>query len=74
MLMRVLSKMLGTSIIHTDYKIKQLQGGTLGDVRLFTGVAETFDGRKLPYNVVLKVQKKWERPGDVNSWRREYDI
>jgi hypothetical protein len=33
--------MLGVSIVHADYKTKQLHGGTLGDVRLVTGTAET---------------------------------
>jgi len=31
-------------------------------------------GEKLPYKIVFKTQKKWERPGDLNSWRREYDF
>ncbi|MCM3038090.1 aminoglycoside phosphotransferase family protein [Paenibacillus motobuensis] len=70
----VLSKMLGKAINHASYQTKQLQGGTVGDVLLVTGVAETIDGEKLPYNVVWKEQKKWERPGDPNSWRREYDL
>lgn len=73
-LTKVLSKMLGTNIIYAVSKLKQLQGGTLGDVRLVSGLAETADGRKLPYNVVFKIQKKWERPGDPDSWRREYDL
>lgn len=70
----VLSKMLGASIIHAEYKTKQLHGGTLGDVKLVTGTAETKDGKKLPYQVVLKRQKKWERYSDPDSWRREYDM
>jgi hypothetical protein len=32
------------------------------------------DGEKLPYRIVLKIQKKWERYGDPGSWRREYDL
>lgn len=73
-LTHALSYMLGKNIINADYRSKQLQGGTLGDVRLVCGLAETMDGEKLPYKVVLKIQKKWERPGDPNSWRREYDL
>jgi GNAT superfamily N-acetyltransferase/tRNA A-37 threonylcarbamoyl transferase component Bud32 len=73
-LKKALSKMLDIQIIHADYKTEQMQGGTLGDVRLVTGAAETVDGRALPYKIVLKVQKKWERQGDPNSWRREYDL
>jgi thiamine kinase-like enzyme len=73
-LTHALSNMFGISIINADYRTKQLQGGTLGDVRLVAGLAETIYGEKLPYKVVLKIQKKWERPGDPDSWRREYDL
>ena len=70
----VLNKMLDTKVIRDDYQTKQLHGGTLGDVQLITGIAETADGEKLPFKVVLKTQKKWERHGDSDSWRREYDF
>jgi thiamine kinase-like enzyme len=73
-LILILTKVLDTDIIRADYQTKQLQGGTLGDVRLVTGMAETASNRKIPYKVVLKMQKKWERPGDPDSWRREYDL
>lgn len=73
-LVLVLSKMLDKTIIHADCQIKELQGGTLGDVRLVTGMAETSDGENLPYKVVWKTQKKWKRHGDPDSWRREYDL
>ncbi|WP_242985444.1 aminoglycoside phosphotransferase family protein [Vallitalea okinawensis] len=43
-------------------------------MRLVTGIAEVGDGEELPYNVVLKIQKKWNRYGDPDSWRREYDL
>ncbi len=74
MLIQALCKMLGKSIINADYKSKQLHGGTVGEVRLVSGIAETADGEKLPYKVVLKIQKKWERHRDPGSWRREYDL
>lgn len=66
--------MLGANIIHADYKTEQLHGGTLGNVQLVTGSAETTDGKILPYHIVLKIQKKWDRYDDPNSWRREYDL
>ena len=66
--------MLGMEIIRADYQTEQLHGGTLGDVRLVTGTAESADGAKLPYRVVRKTQKKWERHRDPDSWRREYDL
>ncbi len=70
----VLSKLLGKTISRAEYQTKPLQGGTLGDVRLVMGMAETSDGENLPYKVVWKTQKKWERHGDPDSWRREYDL
>jgi len=70
----VLSKMLGADITNVDYKATKLRGGTLGDVRLVEGAAESVNGNKLPYKVVYKTQEKWERPGDPDSWRREYDL
>lgn len=73
-LTQVLSKMLGTKIICVDFQAKQLHGGTLGDVQLVTGNAKTSDGEKLPYKIVSKTQKKWERYSDPDSWRREYDF
>ncbi len=73
-LINVLNKIFQTSIVSADYQTKQLHGGTLGDVQLITGIAITVDNKEIPYKVVLKIQQKWERPGDPNSWRREYDL
>lgn len=70
----VISKILGKPITGAEYQTQQLHGGTLGDVQLVKGMAEIAGGEKLPYKVVWKKQKKWERPGDPNSWRREYDL
>jgi len=73
-LTQVLSNMLGTTIISADFQTKSLHGGTVGDVQHVTGNAKTMDGGNLPYQIVLKTQKKWERYGDPDSWRREYDL
>lgn len=73
-LLRVLTNMLGKEICHAEYQAEKLHGGTLGDIRLVTGVAEASRGDKMPYRVVVKTQKKWERYGDPGSWRREYDL
>jgi len=66
--------MFGVSVRRAEYKETELQGGTVGDVRLIEGTFETENGDKLPYKFVLKTQGKWERPGDPDSWRREYDL
>jgi fructosamine-3-kinase len=73
-LTHVLSAALTAKVTHADYEIKQLHGGDVGNVQLVTGMAKTTDGEKLPFNIVLKIQKKWERYGDPDSWRREYDL
>lgn len=73
-LKEALNKMFGTKIVRADCQTKQLRGGYVGNVQLVTGTAETTDGEKLPYKIVLKVQKKWERYGDPGSCRREYDL
>lgn len=73
-LLRALGKMLGAEVQSAEYETERLHGGTLGDVRLVTGVAKTADGGELPCRVVVKTQKKWERSGDPGSWRREYDL
>lgn len=73
-LTQVLSKMLGTKIIAADFQARPLHGGTLGVVQLVTGNAKTTDGGELPFKIVSKTQKKWERYSDPDSWRREYDF
>ncbi len=73
-LKRALSKKFDTNIINADFHTKQLHGGTLGDVQLVTGVAVAADSTELPYRIVMKTQRKWERYGDPDSWRREYDL
>ena len=70
----VLNIMFKKRFTRITCQAKQLQGGTVGDVRLVTGAAETADGEKMPYKIILKVQKKWARQDDPNSWRREYDL
>ncbi|MDF2926258.1 MAG: aminoglycoside phosphotransferase [Paenibacillaceae bacterium] len=70
----VLSKMFGKNITRADYQLKKMQGGTLGEVWLVTGSAETSCGENLPYKVIWKTQKKWTRYADPDSWRREYDL
>ncbi|WP_100408246.1 aminoglycoside phosphotransferase family protein [Bacillus solitudinis] len=69
-----LSQQFNTDVISASYQSRSLQGGTVGNVYLITGSAETKDSKSIPYRIVLKNQKKWERYGDPNSWRREYDL
>ncbi|GIO43751.1 aminoglycoside phosphotransferase family protein [Paenibacillus apis] len=73
-LTQALNKMLGANLISVEFQTKQLHGGTVGDVQLVTGKAKTMDGTDVSYKIILKVQMKWERYGDPDSWRREYDF
>ncbi|NLY53976.1 MAG: phosphotransferase, partial [Firmicutes bacterium] len=73
-LRKVLRKALGQEVLAVSYKADQLQGGSVGEVMLVSGTARTLAGRDLPFNVVYKRQKQWERYGDPHSWRREYDL
>lgn len=73
-LIYALNQQIQKDIIATDYQIVPLQGGTVGNVYLVAGTAETAEGDILPYRIVLKIQKKWERYSDPGSWRREYDL
>lgn len=73
-LAHVLTKMLDTNVVHASYQTEQLQGGTIGDVRLIIGMAETVGGENLPYKVVFKKNQKYDRFGDPDSWHREYDL
>ena len=57
-----------------DCQARPLKGGTVGQVRLITGLTHTEDAGRQPFRLVEKTQQKWERPGDPDSWRREYDL
>jgi hypothetical protein len=54
-LIYVLNQRFKTNIISADCQTMPLQGGTVGNVYLVTGIAETVDGEKLPYRIVLKI-------------------
>ncbi len=69
-----LSKLFNKKIVGADSQALSLQGGTVGNVYLVTGTAETDEGEKLPYRIVLKRHKEYDRYRDPGSWRREYDL
>ena len=73
-LVKVLSKMLEVDITNASRNVTKLHGGDVGDVQLLEGIAETKNGDRHPYKIILKIQDKWKRPGDPDSWRREYDL
>ncbi|MCL2051912.1 MAG: methyltransferase domain-containing protein [Lachnospiraceae bacterium] len=60
---------LDISKIDEGYQIENLTQGAVGHVELVIGTCEN-----KPFKAVVKTQKKWERPGDPNSWCREYDL
>lgn len=73
-LLVALGNLFGQPISEANYQTTQLQGGTLGDVQLVEGLAISAAQQGQPYRIVWKKQKRWERPGDPGSWRREYDL
>lgn len=73
-LQQVLVKYFGAQVEEVTFAYERLSGGTVGDVYKVYGDACLSQGIKAPYKLVFKVQKKWERHGDPNSWRREYDL
>ncbi|MDO4565404.1 MAG: phosphotransferase [Clostridia bacterium] len=73
-LLEALSNKLKKQVLSAAYREEKLQGGTLGDVRLISGTAELKDDGEEPFKLVYKAQKRWIRPGDPGSWRREYDL
>ncbi|MBU0955938.1 MAG: aminoglycoside phosphotransferase family protein [Spirochaetes bacterium] len=73
-LVLVLNKMGHSGVVSAWYELEQLSGGTVGEVWLLSGSAALAGGTKIAFQLVLKVQQKWERHGDPDSWRREYDL
>jgi thiamine kinase-like enzyme len=72
-LLGALSEMLGTNVSNAEYAAEVLSGGTVGDVCRVTGTALTANGAQ-PFSLVLKEQRRWDRHGDPDCWRREYAI
>ena len=72
-LLAALSSMFGAGISDAEYTAETLRGGTVGEVCHIAGHA-IGDCARYPFSLVLKTQRRWHRPGDPDSWRREYDI
>lgn len=73
LLLTAISGLLGRSVTGADYTTEVLEGGTLGEVAKLTGTAKTVSG-EAPFVIVRKKQGKWERHGDPECWRREYEL
>ena len=72
-LLRALSVLAGKPVFDAAYTLAPLQGGTVGGVMKVTGTAK-MGADILPFSLVVKTQDKWDRHGDPNCWRREYDL
>ncbi|MBV7334731.1 aminoglycoside phosphotransferase family protein [Chloroflexi bacterium TSY] len=67
------------SIEVTQWQHQPLQGGTVSLVYLFNGECRTHSldsfpdnqTTTIPWSVVLKIQRQWERGGDPECWERE---
>lgn len=71
--LRALSSLFGEPVTHATRSKRKLHGGTVAEVFLVYGTAITNSRGEQPYKLVWKVTRKWSRPGDPLSWRREYD-
>ena len=72
-LLKALEALLGIPVRDAAYSTEVLQGGTVGDVVKVSGTAET-NAAACPFAMVVKTQRKWDRFGDPDCWRREYAI
>lgn len=73
-LKKALSNMFNVPVLKVTSNITKLHGGTVGEVQLIEGLATTDEQKELPYKLVHKIQKKWKRHADPDSWLREYDL
>lgn len=71
--LRALSVYFGEKITQATKQTEELHGGTVASVFLVQGSALTSSKGEQPYQMIWKYTKKWDRPGDPLSWRREYD-
>ncbi|MGE5652742.1 MAG: aminoglycoside phosphotransferase family protein [Bacillota bacterium] len=72
-LLRALSSMFGVNVSDAIFSVELLQGGTVGEVSKLSGEALTQEGHR-PFELVMKNQRQWDRHGDPDCWRREYDL
>jgi len=54
-LIYALTQRIKKDIIAADYQTVPLQGGTVGNVYLVSGTAETAEGEILSYRIVLEI-------------------
>lgn len=72
---KVLNIEQNAEININSYKINKFKEGTQGEVYLIRGECLYLHNeceKKLNWDVVLKIQKKWNRFGDPESWKREF--
>lgn len=62
--------------IHINsWEMKEFKVGTVGEVYIVEGdcfYSDNESKKKINWDVVLKIQKKWDRIGDPESWKREF--
>lgn len=71
---QIVTNQFSKHVISINSQTSTLHGGTVGQVSLVSGSAILQDGTNQLFKYVLKEQKKWQRPADPDSWRREYDL
>ncbi|QVK20831.1 aminoglycoside phosphotransferase family protein [Mycoplasmatota bacterium] len=73
MIKPVIGKMYKEEVEILSFNINENKDGTLGEIYLISGECKT-SAEKLNYDIALKIQKKWSRFGDPESWLREKNI
>lgn len=72
---KVLNIEQNADIEINSYKIDEFKEGTQGELYLVQGECLYLHNgceKNLNWDVVLKIQKKWDRFGDPESWKREF--
>lgn len=72
-LIAALNNKFDKEIFDVEYTANRLCKGTVAEVIKIEGSAKNHE-YILPFKLVLKIQKKWNRHLDPLCWRREYDI
>lgn len=72
-LLKALTAMFDKTVCDADFEVELLNGGTVGEVNKIYGTA-VMENSSHPFELVLKIQRKWERHGDPGCWRREFEI
>ncbi|XMB67144.1 aminoglycoside phosphotransferase family protein [Mycoplasmatota bacterium zrk1] len=73
MIKPIIGKMYKEEVEILSFNVNENKDGTLGEIYLISGECKSAV-KVLNYDIVLKIQGKWSRFGDPESWLREKNI